>query len=556
MSVSRRHIPGDLDDVDRGPRGNSKAPCKWRSAHHDVAVSRRMLRGPQVPGGPSTSCTSLAPSHKTLRFCADDLSSCILRITPAERDPNLVNAHAACSYWFNANPLPELHAHHPTYRLLDLRIEHTRRTNELCEDLRSSSLRRTSPEDGADLGLIKAHAVCVQWRKRLKSKRTATPNSVPLADPNAVGIDAMAAPVQPPTRGRWTRIPVELLSHILRLRRVAEWLQQSSTGVAAAPAAVPHGVRRAVGVRGGLFGCDVREAGVGELLLVLPAWGRQGVGGRDPLSRFFLAREMGGRALFFEKLAGLRVLKLWWPMCYQRMQLYDAARHVANAECLAMLQAICATLDAGIGSALQFWAPDSGRAYFADCITATSLPRLEYIEFPYPRDLPPRPEDQLISARFMHKLTSLPTSSPAACPTIEDLDLTTCKPITDYTLSLLEEYQPLHCLDISYQKRFTVLAVVSFFRARGSRLRFLGLPCFGAVSFAAPSCQSPDVGGLADRGGSPPCLHTFAPGWLGKYEGSDGARAYLDALGLAYRAFCPFNDAMTNSQKFAAVGLR
>ncbi|RKO86975.1 hypothetical protein BDK51DRAFT_38317 [Blyttiomyces helicus] len=62
------------------------------------------------------------------------------------------------------------------------------------------------------------------------------------------------------------------------------------------------------------------------------------------------------------------------------------------------------------------------------------------------------------------------------CPTIEDLDLCACSPITDKTLTVLEHSLPsLYRLDILFQSALTAPAVASLSAAHGRHLVFLCL---------------------------------------------------------------------------------
>ncbi|RKO87369.1 hypothetical protein BDK51DRAFT_38376 [Blyttiomyces helicus] len=116
-----------------------------------------------------------------------------------------------------------------------------------------------------------------------------------------------------------------------------------------------------------------------------------------------------------------------------------------------------------ISPAMQYWAPAS--YYSAGEITITSLPRLEFIQFPYLGDEAPK-----LSGPFMHMLASLrpplryvsligshlPSEDLlanllAACPTIEDLNLIICRNLTNETLTALQTHPPLHRLSPSHQ---------------------------------------------------------------------------------------------------------
>ncbi|RKO91833.1 hypothetical protein BDK51DRAFT_44106, partial [Blyttiomyces helicus] len=140
------------------------------------------------------------------------------------------------------------------------------------------------------------------------------------------------------------------------------------------------------------------------------------------------------------------------------------------------------------------------------------LSRLECIEFPAAQRGTPN-----ISINFIVKLASLQPPLRwvvlarshladellLACllhsyPTIEELDISGCKPVTDATLAILGNHPPLRSLNISALPKITVPEIVMLLLKRGSRLCLLVFdsPRSGKqklVMFAAIASNAPNL---------------------------------------------------------------
>ncbi|RKO88685.1 hypothetical protein BDK51DRAFT_34863 [Blyttiomyces helicus] len=196
-------------------------------------------------------------------------------------------------------------------------------------------------------------------------------------------------------------------------------------------------------------------------------------------------------------------------------ELPEIARTIARLEFLRMpvlTENACASVNAAIGPALWYWAPNSCR--FSQYMTANSLPHLESLEFPeVPIFSPePSPDRTRVITAFIYKLASLQPSLRrvvlscsrlesettfvallAAFPSIQELDLSLCDPITDITLAALQEHPPLHCLSLEMLPKVTAPAITSFLRARGSKLSYLSANWLGGAPFEALASYAPVI---------------------------------------------------------------
>ncbi|RKO91814.1 hypothetical protein BDK51DRAFT_32591 [Blyttiomyces helicus] len=484
-----------------------------------------------------------------------------------------------------------------TKKAATVRPDDTRQTIQLCVELLSSSLRRINPEDH-DPNVVNALASCARCL-------TLHPQSPPL-EPASKAMARLDKTV-PPQRGQWSYLPFELLSRILRLRRAAErelpfpvYEDQDGDHPTVQPTAARDTYAcslysdskpffdKLVGLRGLTLtsqdDCEYRTASYEILeLLVCEIFPRLNF-----TSPLLTALDMGryygcrcGIVLDEENLAvcASTIARLRFLRVPEFFNLADPSFEEWDDDPLRSVNGM-------LGPALRCWAPDSCSP--DDGIIAPSLPRLECIKFPTERVC-----DHVVSGTFMHKLISLQPplrcvilqftylhsedlliNLLAACSTIQELDLCDCDPITDRTLAALENHPPLRSLNLSYQSKITVPAIVSLLRARGSELRFLGLNWFGAAAFEVLASYAPKMQHITitecSRWERPSfscenlqflmglvhaCtrLETFPPVELKSIRGADGIVAFLKGLGVAYRAIDLFENWLAGSYWFAGV---
>ncbi|RKO85305.1 hypothetical protein BDK51DRAFT_48139 [Blyttiomyces helicus] len=343
-----------------------------------------------------------------------------------------------------------------------------------------------------------------------------------------------------------------------------------------------RGVRRAVGIDRGYLGKDVREPGLCQLMLVVPAGVRQGASGGDPWVHFF------------ERLEGLRGLKVDGGLANLIGDILPGLN--ISSPLLAALDLDSEYGFADFGDAFNKFqncadlaeiANTFSRLHCPDQQSAASLPRLKCIRFPVYYEA----VDPVVLTAFMHNLASLRhplrrvirTTSRleseaslatllAACPTIQQLDICDCASFTDKTLVVLENHPPLKYLELSYLCTITTPAITSLLRKRGSQLRFLALDWIHAPPLEAMASCIPKLEYLVIANDSYivepvlsweyvedlvrafPRLKAFAPERLVQGPDSERIQAFLDGLGFAHQAIDLLQDRLTDSRWYSGVG--
>ncbi|RKO88616.1 hypothetical protein BDK51DRAFT_52877 [Blyttiomyces helicus] len=505
--------------------------------------------------------TTVDPSdpRQTMQLCADLISGLLRRTDP--QDPDLLNAHAACTRWLDSNSLPKLVKQIPPH-----------------EHAPNSAATLPAPQAGARW----SHVPVELLRRILRLRRAAGPKRTTAA--RDMSACSLVCRTWEPTVSDvlWESVVVTSESQFIDLVQAS----------ASSSARLGRGRERAGGIRFLQFESLVhwrvpRETcwrfwkklrGLRGLKLTWPSKGVEGKADRlvERVLRPLLGDLLPGLNVNSPLLTALDVptLNNWAVETIQDpAELTEVAGTISRLAFLRMPYLDTSNpheiLYAALGPALRFWAPDSCLGDAAE-ITATSLPHLECIEFPAPDgeifDDQPGPS---VSTAFMHKLASLQpplrqvilrgslleseailTTLLTACPTIQEIDLAGCEPISDKTLAALENHPPLYSLDLSYLSDLPTTCIASLLRARGSKLRFLGLPMSSVPALFASYAPSLEHIALSNPGsdfpggtmqlakdivGSCPRLKRFTKQELKTDPDFDRVRAFFYGL----RVQCP-----------------
>ncbi|RKO88614.1 hypothetical protein BDK51DRAFT_47283 [Blyttiomyces helicus] len=418
----------------------------------------------------------------------------------------------------------------------------SRHTVELCANLISSSLQRTNPE-AHDPNIVNALAACTRWLT-LNGFPAPAAKTRPRDEFDAAGTDTRALTLSPRAPGRvlrWSSLPFELVCRILHVHCAMErdriWWR--STDDPDAATRTNADMVRDVYVY--TLVCRGWEPAASSVL-----WESVKVTSDEMFvnlafgsfcSSFRLGQgmERAGsiRFLDFPELDSWRVPKPIYMCFFEKLQKLRRLKLVGS------------------------FAP---------------LRKLVSLRPPLRR---------LTLCGTILECESVFTAILAACPTIRELDLGDCHPITDLTLAVLKKHPPLHCLDLSdrVDGEFTIPAIDSFLRARTSELRYLSLDWTGPAPFAAIASGARNVEHITVRNiysGAHPftwdntqfvrdlvrsCtrLKTVIfdgldlEDWLMLFPDGGRVQALLDELGVAGQDVYPFCGGLFEPLSFAGV---
>ncbi|RKO91178.1 hypothetical protein BDK51DRAFT_51177 [Blyttiomyces helicus] len=451
------------------------------------------------------------------------------------------------------------------------------KTIQLYAHLLFSSLRRTHPED-QDPDIVNAHATCTRWLTLNPLPKLIPESSPKVHDPGAAGTATSApAPRASGAGSRWPHLPVELLAH---LRRAVERKPPS-------PMDDNEEDQRAIRITAArdMFACS----------LVCRAW--------EPAAscalwewievtsdRMFVSLAFAsfcsslrlGRGT--EAAAAIRYLHFASPARWNvhRLQSVNFCEKLEGLRGLQMSLRI--RLDAFANEICELLVVDFlPRAnILSPNLTAVDLGSIKHYAEVFAlsdvdyvgiarafRNLPcSDPRFAVLCFRPPVDSENLLADLLVACPTIQDLDLSECEPITDRTLSVFAKHPHLHHLNVSYQHKITSLAMVSFLRARGSELRFLScdwvVDPINAIVFA-PRLEHLTISLTFGFGGvdfhcrlpnlmACPLLKLTVKG-LQSRESADRFRDTLWGVELPDEPVDPFSTRLTGVYRFVAAGL-